>query len=346
MRVGICGYPGSGKTTVFNALAPGASATQKGGVSLGNIKVPDPRIERLAGVFKPKKTTFAEITFMDVGGGGRADTGAFPPEVVQHMRNCDVVAHVVRVFENPLLEQGVDPARDEQLFNDELLLLDLSILERREERFKKENRKGREVEVNQRAVAHLNTGAPLRTLDLDEDDRATFVGIQLMTLRPLITVYNLSEAAWANPAYAALREVREPAPNTLSMGLCGSVEAEVATLDPEDQGAFLSELGMERPARDAFVQNAYRLLDLISFLTAGSDECRAWPIHRGTVARKAAGKVHSDIERGFIRAEIYKWDELLSAGSEAALKAAGKMRLEGKEYVMQDGDVVNFRFNV
>ncbi len=345
MKVGLCGYPGSGKSTVFRALAPGAS-TDRPGVCLGNIKVPDARVQKLAEIFSPKKTTYAEITFMDVGGTGRMDTGAFSPEVVQHMRNADVLVHVVRVFENPMVDKAVDPARDVALFDDEILLLDLTLLERRQKRFQKEHQTGREVEVNDRCVAHLEEGEPLRSLALDEDEQETLQGIQLLSQKPLIVLYNMGEEAWESAEYAALRATTERGPQALSMAMCGSIEAEIAELDPADQAEMLEGLGLGEPARDEFVRTAYRLLDLISFLTAGPDECRAWPIRRGTVARKAAGKVHSDIERGFIRAEIYQLDDLLEAGSEKKLKATGKMRLEGKDYVIQDGDVVNYRFNV
>ena len=345
MKVGICGYPRAGKSTVFKALAPGAGVA-RGGVAYGNIKVPDGRVDRLALLFKPRKKIYAEITFVDVGGGGRADTGAFPAEVVQQMRNVDVLAHVVRGFANPMVETEPDPIRDEALFGDELTLIDLQVLERRQARFAKEGRKGNDVAVNDRCVAQLESGKPLRALGLSAEELSTLMGIQLLSLKPLITLYNLSEHAWNDAAHARLRETREPGDNQLSMALCGAIEAEVASLDPAEQAEFLKGLGLGEPARDAFVRAAYSLLDLISFLTAGPDECRAWLIRRCTPARKAAGKVHSDIERGFIRAEVYRLDDLEVAGSEAALKSAGKIRLEGKDYVVQDGDVVNFRFNV
>jgi len=345
MRVGLCGYPGSGKTTVFSALAPEASASRQG-VSYGNIKVPDARVDALADIFHPKKVVYAEITFVDVGGVGRGDAGAFSAEVVQHMRNVDVLAHVVRVFDNPMVAQPKDPGRDEGLFNDEILLLDQAVMERRAERMRKENRKGIEREATEACLAHLEAGEPVRTLELSDDQWETLNDVQLLSRKPLITLYNLGESEWDDAAYGALRETRERGRNAMSMAMCGTIEAEIATLDPEDQGEFLEGLGLGEPARDVFVKTAYRLLDLISFLTAGEDECRAWPIRRGLTARKAAGKVHSDIERGFIRAEIYQLDDMLQAGSEAKLKAMGKMRLEGKDYIMQDGDVVNYRFNV
>jgi GTP-binding protein YchF len=344
MRVGICGYPGSGKSTVFTALAPGGRTDRE--VAFGNIKVPDDRVDFLASVFKPKKTTYAEITFVDVGGGRGAAGGAFPPEVLQAMRNADVLVHVVRGFDNPSLSTPPDPARDERMFEDELLLLDLGLVEKRAERFKKEAKKGPEVDVTKKCLDHLEKSEPLRTLTLSEEEiKALGPGIQLLSMSPLITLYDLSEQAWADPANTPLRAIRT-GKNAAWMAICGSIEAEIAAMPAADQGEFLQGLGIGEPARNEFIRTAYRLLDLISFLTAGPDECRAWPIRRGTVARKAAGKVHSDIERGFIRAEIYRPEDLKALGSEAALKAQGKIRVEGKDYVMADGDVVNFRFNV
>src|SRR5262245_60258131 len=207
MRVGICGYPGSGKSTVFMALAPGGRTDRD--IAYGNIKVPDARVDFLASIFHPKKTTYAEITFVDVGGGRGAAGGAFPPEVLQAMRNADVLVHVVRGFDNPALSTPPDPVRDERLFNDELLLLDLGILEKRAERFKKEAKKGPEVDVNKKCLDHLEKSEPLRTLALAEEEvKALGPGIQLLSLSPIITLYNLSEQAWADPKNAPLREVR------------------------------------------------------------------------------------------------------------------------------------------
>ncbi|HEY4122569.1 MAG TPA: DUF933 domain-containing protein, partial [Byssovorax sp.] len=264
----------------------------------------------------------------------------------QAMRNADVLVHVVRGFANPSLTQAEDPDRDRRAFDDELLLLDLGMLEKRTERMKKENKKGAEVDVTKRCIDHLEKSEPLRTLVLAEEEvKALGPGVQLLSMTPLITLYNLSEAAWADAKSAPLRETKLEK-NGAQLAICGAIEAEIAAMPAEDQGEFLQGLGLGEPARNGFVRAAYGLLDLVSFLTAGPDECRAWPIRRGTAARKAAGKVHSDIERGFIRAEIYRPEDLKEVGTEAALKSAGKLRVEGKDYVMQDGDVVNFRFNV
>ena len=203
MRVGLCGYPGSGKSTVFAALAPGGKGDRE--VAYGNIKVPDSRVDLLSKIFSPKKTTYAEITFVDVGGAGRSG-GAFPPEVLQNMRNADVLVHVVRGFDNPSLPTPPDPARDERAFADELILLDLGTLEKRAERFKKESKKGPEVDATLKCLAHVEKGEPLRTLALgDEEKKALGPGMQLLSAYPLITLYNLSEQAWADPASAKLR---------------------------------------------------------------------------------------------------------------------------------------------
>jgi GTP-binding protein YchF len=350
MRVGICGYPGSGKSTVFSALVgvAAAAARAEGKVAYGSVKVPDERVDYLASVFQPKKKTYAEITFVDVGGGGGAKAGgALPPEVVQAIRNVDAIAHVVRAFDNPALAAPPDPQRDERAFREELVLMDLALMEKRVARLTKENKKGPELDACKRCFDHLEKGEPLRTLSLSEAELGAIgPGIQLLSLSPIVTLYNLSEAAWADPASAALRETRTE-PGAAWLAMCGSIEAEIATLPADDQKEFLEGLGLGEPARNVFVRTVYAMLELVSFLTAGPDECRAWPIRRGTSARKAAGKVHSDIERGFIRAEIYRVEDLKAAGgSEAALKAQGKLRTEGKDYVMHDGDVANYRFNV
>ncbi|RME26344.1 MAG: redox-regulated ATPase YchF, partial [Deltaproteobacteria bacterium] len=295
----------------------------------------------LAEIFSPKKKTWAEVTFMDVGGQGGRVGGAFPPEVVQAMRNADVLVHVVRAFQSPFHSDPPDPERDMAAFGDELVLLDLAILEKRAERFRKENRKDSAAAVNERCVAHLEEGRPLRTLGLDEEERKTLQGIQLLSLTPLLTVFNIGEDDWEGSPLRAHAEAHAD-----EYALCGELEAEIARMEPEDQVEMLEGLGLGEPASHEFIRTAYAALDLISFLTAGEDECRAWPIRKGTVARKAAGTIHSDIERGFIRAEVYRWEDLVELGSEAALKAAGKLRLEGKDYVVQDGDVMHFRFNV
>ncbi len=345
MRVGICGYPGSGKTTVFRALAPGVKPSHKG-LTLGSIKVPDARVDRLAAIFDPRKTTYAEIVFADVGNTAGRSAGAFPPAVLEAMRNMDVLVHVVRAFANPALELPADPDRDRGLFDDELILIDLAVIERRADRWRRERRKGLDMQINERCLAQLEAGLPLRSLPLNPAERLTLQSIQLLSLKPVITLHNLSEERWENPQWQRARERRELGPNSWSMGICAQLEAELNEIEPDERLEMLQDLGLEEPAVATFVQTAYSLLDLISFLTFGPDECRAWPIRRGSSARKAGGKVHSDIERGFIRAEVSQLEDLEEHRNEAALRAAGKTRLEGKDYVVKDGDLIVFRFNV
>ncbi len=341
MRVGICGFPGSGKSTVFKALSPGAGSS-RGGVAYGNIKVPDERVDRLTAIFHPKKSTYAEITFLDVPGQPGRKGAAFTAEVVQAMYKADVLAHVVRAFESPYLSEAADPTGDVERFNEELVLIDLAVLDKRRDRFQREGRKDGTADVNTRCVEHLEDGEPLRTLALTEEQQTTLQGIQLLSRKPMLTLFNVAEDDWED---SPLRTTEAPHSGA-TLALCGELEAEIARMEPEDQAEMLEGLGLGRPARDEFIRAAFGMLDLISFLTSGPDECRAWPVRKGTTARRAAGTIHSDLERGFIRAEVYTVDDLEELGSEAELKKAGRMRVEGKDYVVRDGDVMHVRFNV
>ncbi len=349
MKVGITGFPSSGKSTIFQSLAPGAPQAKGRAPVLGNIKVPDERVDYLSGVFEPKKTTFAEITFVDVPGGGDPKAGALAPDVVAEMRSVDLLVHVVRGFEHPFSGEPASPARDRASYVSELILADLQVLDKRLERLLKEGRKDGDAEVRtlKRCLEALEGEVPLRQVDLADEERRLLRSYAPLSLKPLMTLYNLDEDAWSDPASEALRH---PAagdhPDETALALCGQMEAEVAQLDPDEQAEFLDAYGLGEPARLQFVATAYGLLDLISFLTIGPDECRAWPIRRGTVAQRAAGKVHSDIERGFIRAEVITFEDFRELGSEAACKKAGKMRVEGKDYVVQDGDIIHYLFNV
>jgi hypothetical protein len=353
MKVGLVGFAGSGKTTVFNTLT--GLAAEVGGygakekANIGVIKVPDSRVEELARLFNPKKKTFAEISFVDVAGppageGGQSHSG-LDPKLVQHMREVDALVHVVRGFENPLHSDPAGPERDIRAFEDELILTDLVQVENRINRLKKEKDSTRERELLEHLKVSLESEMALRNLDLSHEEIGVIAGFRFLSLKPLLILVNVSEEqAAAEPPGASL----EPAAtsNLRLMSMAGRAEMEIAQLEAEEQKAFLEDLGIREPARDRFIQAAYSLLDLISFLTSGEDECRAWPIGRGTTAHKAAGKIHSDIERGFIRAEVVRFSDLIALGSEARCREAGKLKLEGKEYVVQDGDVIHFRFNV
>jgi ribosome-binding ATPase len=351
MKVGLVGFAGSGKTTIFNTLTGltaevgGYGAREK--ANIGVIKVPDPRIDRLAEIFNPKKQTYAEISFVDVAGpqvedAEKAQSG-LDPKLVQHMREADALVHVVRAFDNTMLSQAADPGRDIRGFDDELMLTDLVQIENRIARLKKEKDSARESELMERLKSALEDEKPLRDLDLTPEDLGLIAGFRFLSLKPLLILMNQSEdSAGAPGGVLDLAEARKLSVIAMS----GKVEMEIAQLAPEEQREFLQDVGIAEPARDRFIRAAYSLLDLISFLTSGEDECRAWSIKRGTTAHKAAGVIHSDIERGFIKAEVIRFDDLSEFGSEARCREHGKLRVEGKEYVVQDGDVVHFRFNV
>ena len=351
MKVGLVGFAGAGKTTIFNALTGltaevgGYGAREKANV--GVIKVPDPRVDRLAEIYNPKKKTFAEISFIDVAGpqeADRSETG-LDPKLVQHMREAEALVHVVRAFDNPMLLQEADPARDIRAFDDELILTDMVQIENRIARLKKEKDSTREREFLERLKAALEEERPLRDVELAQEELALIAGFRFLSLKPVLLLLNTSEERAAEGAPADVAELA--ASKKLSLiAMPGKAEMEIAELDPEEQREFLADLGVSEPARDRFIRAAYELLDLISFLTVGEDECRAWTISRGTTAQKAAGKIHSDIERGFIRAEVIRFEDLVELGSEARCREQGKLKLEGKEYIVRDGDVINYRFNV
>jgi GTP-binding protein YchF len=353
MKVGLVGFAGSGKTTIFNTLT--GLAAEVGGyggrekANIGVIKVPDARIEKLAELYNPKKKTFAEISFVDVAGpqgdaGERSESG-LDSKLVQHMREVDALVHVVRGFDNPMLLQAADPVRDIRAFDDELMLTDLVQIENRIARLKKEKDSGREQELMDRLKAALEDERPLRDLEISSEELTLITGFRFLSHKPLLLLLNVGEAAASADPAGEIKDLA--ATKGLSLiSMSGSTEMEIARLDADEQKDFLQDLGVSEPARDRFIRAAYMQLDLISFLTSGEDECRAWDIRRGTIAQKAAGRIHSDIERGFIRAEVVKFEDLIELGSEARCREQGKLRLEGKEYVVQDGDVIHFRFNV
>lgn len=350
MKVGIVGYQGSGKTTIFNTLT-GLEAEvgygSKDKANLGIIKVPDARIDRLGEIFEPKKLVYAEISFVDIAGPEGERSGGeqgLDARIVQHMRETEALVNVVRAFDNPRLAAAADPARDLRAFEEELLLTDMVQIEKRIERLKKERDSGREKELMERCHAHLSAEQALRTLELAPEERTTVAGFRFLSLKPQLVLVNLAEdAIAAGIPEAVAAEAASRGLETVEM--CGRGEMEIAQLSPEEQADFLADLGIAEPARDRFVQAAYRTLDLISFLTAGEDECRAWPITKGTTAHKAAGVIHTDIEKRFIKANVVRFEDLVELGSMARAKEAGKLRIEGKEYVVGDGDVVEFQHN-
>jgi ribosome-binding ATPase len=350
MKIGLVGFPGSGKTTVFNALTGQSAETgygaARGKTNLGVIKVPDARVDALAQLFSPKKTTFAEIAFVDVAAGAAgAETQGLDGATLAAMREVDALCHVVRGFPNDA-GAAPSPLAEAQALEVEMNLADLILIEKRLERLKKErSAKPNELGTLEKMKAHLEAGHPLRELALAEADWALMSGFRFLSQKPLLLVENVPEAEAAQPAPADLAEHARAHKLGLIV-LAGKVEMDIAQMPADEQKDFVQSLGLSEPAIGRFIRAAYELLDLISMLTAGEDECRAWTIRRGLAAQKAAGKIHSDIERGFIRAEVMRWDDLVRLGSEAKCREAGKLRLEGKEYVVADGDVVHFRFNV
>jgi len=346
VKVGLVGFAGSGKTTVFNTLTGLSVPVGFGGeLHLGAVKVPDERIAALSKIFKPKKTTYAEIAFCDIPGERGAENKGLSKKALAPIREQEVVCLVLRAFANPALESDPDPAGELESFHAECILADLELVERRLDRAKKDKPSAIELAAFERMKTTLEHEWPLRSLAADVLNREYLKGYGFLTDRPLLVVLNRSEQEAAEPLpdklAARLKEL-----HAAGLVLSASVEAEIATMDPADQPAFLADLGLTESAVARFIRTAYALLDLISFFTVGEDEVRAWPIRRGTSARAAAGRIHSDLERGFIRAEVIPYEVFKQFGSEHAARDAGKLQVEGKDYIVADGDILHIRFNV
>ncbi|GIW43614.1 MAG: ribosome-binding ATPase YchF [Candidatus Binatia bacterium] len=350
MKVGIVGFPRSGKSTIFTALSgvdvPVGHFTESGVVHRGTIKVPDPRVDELARRFRPRKVTYAEIVFVDFPppAPGRSES-ALDPATIAQMREMDALVQVVRGFTDPLSGEPPAPVRDLEAFKSELVLNDLMLVERRLERLKKERGRERERALLETLREALEAERPLRTLNWTSEDTALLSGFGFLSRKPFMVVLNVAEGQAREPMPAEV-QVWLDGEGVPGIVLAGQIEMEISKLPEDDRAAFLADLGLSSSARDRFIRKAYELLELISFLTTGEDEVRAWTIRRGTTAVKAAGKIHSDIERGFIRAEVVAYDDFVQCGSEAKAREAGKLRLEGKDYVVRDGDIIHFRFNV
>lgn len=360
MKIGIIGLPNSGKTTVFNALTRGTietAAYSSGQIepNIAMVKVPDERLDALAKMFKPKKITPADVQYIDVAGmtTGASSSGGLNPQFLNYISQVDALLHVVRAFSDenvPHPQDSVNPQRDLEAVDLELMFSDMAIIERRVNRLKGEigkmppkDREVRQMELDalERLYAGLEQDLPIRAQDMSEDEAKVLRGFQFLSGKPMLILVNIDEAQLNNPPV-----INYAKPKTAVVTLAGKVEAELAQLDDDDAQLFMDDLGITEPARERVIKASYSMLGLISFLTAGEDEVRAWTIRNGIPAVEAAGAIHSDIQRGFIRAEVVAFDDLMKAGDMVAAKKAGTLRLEGKTYIVKDGDIAHFLFNV
>lgn len=365
MNIGIIGLPKAGKTTIFNALTGQNAevaeyATGKVEPNVAVVDVGDPRVDELSRRYQPKKTIYATIEFIDfVGGAGQSgqggdgsEGGIFSGEGITLIRNSDALLFVLRNFENPSLDQvygSVDPQRDLDTIEGELILADQVIAERRLERIQADHQRGKktpasqaEEKVMQRVVEQLDAGGMVRELELTADEERQISGFRFLTARPVLIVLNSGESNYGDNA-EILEEIQERHP---VIEFAGNLEMELSAMEPDEAAAFLEDMGISESARDRLTRFAYRMLGYISFFTVGEDEVRAWTIREGDNAQEAAGTIHSDLAKGFIRAECFSYEDLVEAGSEQGIKQKGLFRLEGKDYRVKDGDILNIRFNV
>jgi GTP-binding protein YchF len=359
LRAALIGFPATGKTTLFQLMTAvreaGRAAHGRGEVQIGVSKVPDARLDTLTAMFNPKKRVPATVEFADLAAGG----GAQDLVDVAAYKNADALVHVVRAFRDeavPHVKETIDPARDAQAMEDELILADLGVAERRLERIDKDLRKSRSAELEKerelmaRCREALEGGTPVRALNLAGNDLKRLRGFQLLSAKPLLVVINLDEADVSDIGASVERAAEKTGLTaflsraaTRAVAVCAKIELEIAELDASDAAQFLADLGLTESGLDRVIRATYDLLGYMSFFTVGDDECRAWSIPRGTAAQAAAGEIHTDIARGFIRAEVVPYDALIARGSLAACRDHGEMRLEGKEYSVADGDIINFR---